>query len=574
MALASITIDDRKITAQVGQTILEAAREAGIDIPTLCHHPALEPRGTCRLCLVGIEGQQALQTACTYKVTDGMVVHTESEDVVAARKSALQLLLSERNHFCMYCQLSGDCELQSLAYRYGLDSWLYPRAYDPMPVDASREYFVMDHNRCILCRRCIRACQELVGNYTLGISERGTDSMIVADLGVPFGDSSCISCGTCLQVCPTGALMDRKSAYRGIEEDVERIKSTCAACSIGCGIELVTRDNQLLRIEGDWDAGVNQGVLCVVGRFEPLFDVRQRVLTPLVRRDGKMEKVTWEEALDAVADRFKQMDGPSLAALASPRVTSETLSRFAELFNRLDASSLATMKPVPSFLADAEGSMALLDEADLFLVVGSDLAVDHQVAGIAVRRGVRNRGARLVLIGEGQSEMADLAYRQVKLDEIEQAIALAQGADTPVVVYGSAAGSALPMLREALADEAQFLGLVPGSNARGALAVGLSDSFESAGVKGAFVLVADDEVDQTLLNKLDEADFVVAQASYFGPMVQRADVVLPTTIWAEKSGTFINTEGRVQTLNAALRPPAGVKQDQEILQALAERLAD
>jgi len=574
MALASITIDGRKITAQVGQTILEAAQAAGIDIPTLCHHPALEPRGTCRLCLVEIEGQRALQTACTYNVADGMVVHTESENVVSARKSVLQMLLSERNHFCMYCQLSGDCELQSLAYRYGLDSWLYPRAYVPMPVDASREHFVMDHSRCILCRRCIRACKELVGNYTLGMGERSIDSMIVADLGVPFGDSSCISCGTCLQVCPTGALMDRKSAYRGIEEDVERVKSTCAACSVGCGIELITRDNQLLRIEGDWDAGVNKGVLCVVGRFEPLFDIRRRVLTPLMRRDGKMEQVTWEEALDAVADGFKQMDAPSLAALASPRVTSETLSRFAGLFNRLDARGVATLKPVPSFLAEAEGSLVLLDEADLFLVVGADLAVDHQVAGIAVRRGVRNRGARLVLIGEGQNEMADLAYRQFKLDEIEQAIALAQDAQTPLVIYGSAAGSALPALREALEDEAQFLGLVPGSNARGALAVGLSGSFEPDGVKGAFVLAADDEVDETLLNKLDEAEFIVAQVSYFGPLVQRADVVLPTTIWAEKSGTFINTEGRVQTLNAALRPPTGVKEDQEILQALADRLAD
>ena len=572
MALVNITIDGREIAAQVGQTILEAAQAVGIDIPTLCHHPALEPIGACRMCLVEVERQRTLQTACTFKVNDGMVVHTESEKVVAARKFVLQSLLSERNHFCMYCQLSGDCELQKLAYRYGLDSWLYPRPYTPMPVDASRPYFVMDHNRCILCRRCVRACAKIVGNYTLGLGGRGANSMVIADLGAPFGNSSCISCGTCLQVCPTGALMDRKSAYRGTEEDVERVKSICAACSLGCGVELVTRDNQLLRIEGDWDAEVNQGVLCVAGRFEPLFHNRRRVLTPLVRRNGRLEETTWEDALETVAARFRAMDGTALAALASPRATNEALNLFAQLFNGLNVKSVSNLVPVPESMADEEGSLAMLDEADLFLIVGEDLDTDHQVAGIAVRRGVMNRGARLVVVGEGENGMTGLAHHQFRPDEIEQAVALAQGAETPVVAYGAAAGDLLSRLRAALSDKAQFLGLVPGSNGRGALAAGLNGSFEPEGVRTVFILSADDEVDETLLNKLEGAEFIVVQASYFGPLVERADVVLPTTIWAEKSGTFINTEGRAQTLNAALRPPAGVKDDLEILQALAERL--
>ena len=218
MATVQITINGQEIAAQAGQTILQAAREAGIDIPTLCEHPQLEPIGACRICLVEVEKQRTLQPACTFKISEGMVVHTESEKVVESRKFVLELLFSERNHYCMYCQMSGDCELQNLGYRYGLDSWQYPRPYTPLSVDATRQYFVMDHNRCILCRRCIRACQELVGNYTLGLGGRGANSMIVADMDVPFGNSSCISCGTCLQVCPTGALMDRHSAYRGREK--------------------------------------------------------------------------------------------------------------------------------------------------------------------------------------------------------------------------------------------------------------------------------------------------------------------------------------------------------------------
>jgi formate dehydrogenase major subunit len=573
MPSVKITIDGREISAQPGQTILEAAQAAGIDVPTLCHHPSLEPIGACRICLVEVEKQRTLQPACTFKVTDGMVVHTESEKAVETRKFLLELLFSERNHYCMYCQMSGDCELQSMAYRYGLDSWTYPRPYTPMPVDATRQYFVMDHNRCILCRRCIRACSELVGNYTLGLGGRGAKSMIVADMNVPFGDSSCISCGTCLQVCPTGALMDRRSAYRGREVEVDRVKSTCTACSIGCGIELISRDNQLLRVEGDWDADVNKGLLCVAGRFDVLTDNQRRMFTPMVRRDGQLRPATWDEALDVVAKKLASVDGSAIAAMASPHITNEALGTFARLFKSLGAGSLANMKLVPQFLAEPEGSLDVLDEAGLYLVVGEDLDADHQVAGIAVRRGVMNRGARLILVDSGGDGLADMAHHRFQADQIEDAIALAQGSDAPVVVYGAAAGDVLPRLREALAAKAQFVGLVPGSNGRGAIAAGLNGAFETDGVQSAFVLSADDNVDEALLNKLAGIDFVVAQTCYQNALAERADVVLPSATWAEKSGTVTNTEGRVQPIHAALRPPASVKDDTEILEALGGKLA-
>ncbi|MBC7223862.1 MAG: (2Fe-2S)-binding protein, partial [Anaerolineae bacterium] len=392
MTTVNITINGQKILAKAGQTVLEAALAAGVDVPRLCHHPAVKPYGACRVCLVEITGQRTLQPACTFPVSEGMEVFTESPKVVEARRFVLQLLFSERNHYCMYCQMSGDCELQALAYRYGLDHWKYPRPFTPMPVDASRAYFVMDHNRCILCRRCVRACGELVGNHTLGVRERGANTMICADLNAPFGESTCLSCGTCLQVCPTGALMDRHSAYRGLEEHVERVKSVCAACSVGCGVELVTRHGHLLRIEGDWDAEVNKGLLCELGRFKPLFEARERVLAPMVRRNGALEEATWEEALDAVAKGLKAAG--ETVALASPRATNEALKAFVQTFGRVGAR-LGSLTPVPEFLAQAEGSLAVLDEADLYVVVGVDLGEDCQVAGFAVRRGVTNRGARL-----------------------------------------------------------------------------------------------------------------------------------------------------------------------------------
>jgi formate dehydrogenase major subunit len=570
MASVNVTIDGKEIVAQSGQTVLQVATEAGIDIPTLCNHPALAPVGACRICLVEIEKQRALQPACTFQVSDGMVVHTESEKVVATRKFLLELLFSERNHYCMYCQMSGDCELQNLAYRYGLDSWTYPRPYTPLPVDATRQHFVMDHNRCVLCRRCIRACQELAGNYTLGMGGRGADSMIVADMNVPFGNSSCISCGTCLQVCPTGALMDRRSAYRGREEQVDRIKSTCTACSMGCSIEVISRANQLLRVEGDWDGAVNGGVTCVLGRFDLLAEDRKRVTTPMVKRDGKLAKATWDEALDAVAAGLKSADG-SLAALASPRATNEALSLFAQVFNGLNAKSVSSLTPVPDFLAQAEGSLSVLDEADFYIVVGADLRVDHQVAGIMVQRSLMNRGARLAIVDDGINGMDEMTVFKFGSDELDKAIKLAQGAEIPVVLYGAKAGDLLPKLREALSGKAQFVGLVPGSNARGALAAGVNGG-DVDGAKAVYVMAGDDSVSPAMLGKLEGAEFVVAQVSYADALTEQADVVLPSTIWAEKGSSTTNLEGSVQPLQAALKPPAGVKQDEEILQALADKI--
>ena len=274
MTMVNITMNGQKISAPAGSNILQAAKQVGIDIPTLCDHPALVSIGACRICVVEVTGQRTLITACTFPITEGMEIQTESPQVVKARKLILDLLFSERNHYCPMCQMSGDCELQNLGYRYGIDHWIYPTYTKGFPVDASRKYFFMDHNRCVLCGRCERACGDLVANHTLGLRNRGASSMIHADANVPFGESTCISCGSCLQVCPTGALCDKRSAYMGRNIQTEHIKSTCNQCSIGCGMEIVTRGGNVLRIESDWDAEINAGLLCKNGRFDPLYEER------------------------------------------------------------------------------------------------------------------------------------------------------------------------------------------------------------------------------------------------------------------------------------------------------------
>ena len=308
MSDVQITFNGKKVTAQSGQTILEAAQVAGVDIPVLCYHPDVTAWGACRMCLVKVRGMRGLQAACTSPVADGMEIETEAEDAVEVRKFVLELLFSERNHYCMYCQMSGDCELQDAAYRYGLDHFTYPRPYEKFEVDATRKYFIMDHNRCILCTRCVRACSEIAANHTLNVRERGSDSMIMADLDIPFGDSTCVECGSCLQVCPTGALIDARSAYGGREKDVTHTQTTCMQCSVGCTLDVVTRYSRLLRVDGVSGSDPNGGLLCVDGRFAQLYDERKRVNQPMVRCNGNLAPAGWDVALGLVADKLKGGD--------------------------------------------------------------------------------------------------------------------------------------------------------------------------------------------------------------------------------------------------------------------------
>ena len=295
--MVNLTIDGKSIQVPDGTTVLRAAEAAGAHIPTLCDHPQLSPYGGCRLCLVEVEGARTPQPACTLPVNNNMVVHTDTERLRKARKFVLTLLFSERNHFCPYCQVSGgDCELQNAAYHEEMTYWPLQPNWQTYSVDATHPYFILDNNRCILCRRCVRACGEMVGNFTLGFEERGAKSFLVADYGVPLGESSCVSCGTCVQICPTGALIDRQSAYRGRETQVEHTATICVGCSVGCSVDVLSRNNHVVRIEGNWDAEINHGLMCKNGRFVPLEENRERVLTPMVRKDGVLKAATGEEA--------------------------------------------------------------------------------------------------------------------------------------------------------------------------------------------------------------------------------------------------------------------------------------
>jgi len=543
MPNVNITINGVTGSVPPRSTVLEAARLLGVDIPTLCDHPELKPIGACRICLVEVEKQRTLQPACTFPVSEGMVVHTESPAAVDSRRFVLQLLFSERNHYCMFCQMSGSCELQSLAYRYGLEHWIFDRPYPKLPIDASRVYFVMDHNRCILCRRCVRACEELVGNGTLGLRNRGASTMIIADMDVPFGQSSCVSCGTCLQVCPTGALMDRASAYMGATKEITRVPSTCTACSVGCGVDLILRENRVIRVEGHWGAEPNKGLLCEAGRFALLHEKRQRVRKPLAKAQDWAD-VSWEEALQQAAKGLKAA-GERSCSIVSGLVSNEAaqaLVHFPGDKMLLEGADLPVQE-----------SLAVLDEADLYLVPNLDLSKRFPVAGFAVKRGVRQRGAHLIQICSAKNDMDPWTMRTYAADQIAKAIQIGQGAQLPVIIYDAEGVELAAQLAQALPN-AKLISFVPGANTRGLVANGIAQPFAANGAKAYFVVAAEtSHVPPALMEALRRADFVVVQSSFREPWDQVADVILPSPIAYEKAGTFISTEGRTNQTSSAVQ---------------------
>jgi bidirectional [NiFe] hydrogenase diaphorase subunit len=220
----SIRIDGEYVDAREGQTILEVALAAGKYIPTLCYLGGLSAAGACRLCVVEVSGVGRLVPSCTTAVQDGMLVTTNSEKLARYRRMALELLLTERNHYCSICVSNGHCELQSMASRFGLTHVRYPYSYPALPVDVSHPKYVLDHNRCILCTRCVRVCAEVEGAHVWDVASRGIRSMLVSELNKPWGDSkTCTSCGKCVQACPTGALAEKGWAVEEMTKSHEKI---------------------------------------------------------------------------------------------------------------------------------------------------------------------------------------------------------------------------------------------------------------------------------------------------------------------------------------------------------------
>jgi predicted molibdopterin-dependent oxidoreductase YjgC len=326
----NLTINGQKVEARAGQTVLEAAEEAGIYIPTLCHHPALEPIGACRMCMIEISKFQPLYPACAYKVSEGLAVETHSERVENVRRFVLNLLLSDHPLDCMTCERAGHCELQDLAYEYGIKESRYPGEQHDYVLDTANPFYERDYNKCVLCRRCVRACKEINGVEAIAVIERGFDAKIGTAFDGLMQDSPCEFCGMCVEVCPTGALQPKLGKQQGRVWEWERVATTCPYCGVGCQLYLNVRKGHVLGVSSKWDAPANHGWTCVKGRYGWDFVHHpERLTRPLIRREkgGELEEAGWDEALDLIAERFSQIKaqhGPgAFGALASAKCTNE-----------------------------------------------------------------------------------------------------------------------------------------------------------------------------------------------------------------------------------------------------------
>ncbi|HHL40403.1 MAG TPA: NADH dehydrogenase (quinone) subunit G [Deltaproteobacteria bacterium] len=405
--MVTVTINGKEVTVEDNTLILDAARQAGFEIPTFCYQANLSRLGSCRMCLVEIEGQRKLQPSCVTPVLHGMKVNTESENVLKARSDVLEFLLSNHALDCPVCDKGGECELQDMVFRHGPHRGRHREAkyrfhekdYVLSPV------IVKNSNRCVHCMRCVRVCKEVVGVGVLGSFGRGQTQEETSFLRTEL---DCDHCGNCIEVCPVGCFMRRPYRYKARPWDLETAVSVCPYCSTGCRIKIQQRDGVVLRSMAERGKGFNEESLCARGRFG--FDFTgsaERLTTPLVRRDGELRRAGWDEALSVIKERFRL--GSRAAGIASARLTNEELYLFQKLMRgavgtaNVDSASNRWSPQAVEAFADVTGMAAghsrvfdLLD-AGTILVVGSHLSTENPVTDYKVRRYVETRDTALIV---------------------------------------------------------------------------------------------------------------------------------------------------------------------------------
>jgi formate dehydrogenase major subunit/NADH-quinone oxidoreductase subunit G len=420
--MVNLTIDDKQVSIAPDATIFDAAKSAGIRIPILCHDKKLHPFGGCRMCLVEVEQMKGrLIPACTTPVSEGMIVRTVTDEIMTARKLVLELLLLKHPLDCPVCDAAGDCDLQNLTYEYKVDTNKFTDEKFHWKIDYENPLIERDQNRCIHCGKCARICDEIVAFGAYSFVNRG----IEAKIGTPFdGKLDCEYCGSCISVCPVGALLAKPFKFKARWWALQKVKSVCSYCGTGCQLTLGVKDDKVLTTIYDEDQGFHNGQLCNRGRFGYQFvNSDKRLTTPLIRKNGELLPATWEEALALITTRLseqKNADSAAVAALVTPRLTNEELLLFRKLFkdvigtDSIDhsagyAHAALTKGMKESFgITASPAVIADIQKSKLLLVVKSDAYETHPVIGFEINLGVKRKGIDLRIISDKSGKLSKL----------------------------------------------------------------------------------------------------------------------------------------------------------------------
>lgn len=691
-------INGINVSAQEGSTVLQAAEQYGIEIPTLCYLKDLNPEGSCRLCMVEIEGMPKLVPACSFPIAEGNVVFTESERVIEARRSVLDLLLSNHDTDCFSCPANGDCILQEYSFLYGVKGTSFPENKPVLPIDDSSKFFVYNPNRCILCHRCVNTCHKLAGRGSIDTINRGFNSVISPAFNMKWEDTDCESCGNCVSNCPTGALTP-KSQIPFRKWETHTVRSTCTYCGVGCQLDLLVKDDKVVDVRPA-DGPVNQGLLCVKGRFAFDFvNSEARLKTPMIRKNGKFVEASWDEALELITDKIQETKeaygADSIGGFSSARTTNEDNYMFQKFIraaigtNNVDHCARLCHSSTVAGLAVTLGSGAMTNpirdvlQAEVIFVTGSNTTSAHPVMGMMIRQ-AKMEGKKLIVADPKRISLAEIAdiYLQINpgtsvalsntmlhiifeegledkeyiekytegIEELKEAMkaytpeegARICGVDKELIIkaarmYASShhsyiayamgitqhlngtdnvmSMSNLALVTGNLGREGCGVNPLRGqNNVQGACDMGalptdypayqkvfdpavrekfekawgvplspdkgltvtqtipaiLNDKIKLLYVMGENPMVSDPDTHH--VEKALEKAFVVVQDIFMTETAEKADVVLPVTCFAEKGGTFTNTERRVQMLHKAVSKKGVSRHDWEILADLMNRL--